>query len=134
MSCPLGPWISTTPLFTALTPASIFVPVTSYHRERFKPVLSSWAGALVLAMLAAFFGTLTQLQFKAVASAVFTVFSALGGDRPVPKVYSSAGELLLQLFSVACSAVGQIGFLNYGISVAPVAYSVPAYQASLIVL
>ena len=42
--------------------------------------------------------------------------------------------LALQLFSVACSAVGQIGFLNYGISVAPVAYSVPAYQASLIVL
>ena len=48
-------------------------------------------------------------------------------------MYRNGGEFFLQLVTVASCAIAQIGFLNYAISVAPVAYSVPAYQAGLLV-
>jgi hypothetical protein len=37
------------------------------------------------------------------------------------------------LVAIAGASIGQIGFLNFAISVAPVAYSVPAYQSVLLV-
>ena len=95
----------------------------------------SWAGALTLACIAATFGALTQLQFKALSSAIMEgledIFDAGRTPRPM---YRNAGELVLQLLTVASSAIAQVGFLNYAISVAPVAYSVPAYQAGLLIV
>ena len=96
--------------------------------------LRSWAGALSLAIISAFFAALSQLQFKSLASAVFSAVTAVGGGEPIPHLYASSSELATQLVSVASAAVAQIGFLNYAISVAPVAYSVPAYQAGLLLL
>jgi hypothetical protein len=94
----------------------------------------SWSGALSLAVAAALWAALTQLQFKALASAIFSTLSALAANQEAPKLYTSTGEFFTQALSVASSAVAQIGFLNSAISSAPVAYTVPAYQAGLLLL
>ena len=95
-------------------------------------MLRHWAGALSLAILSAFYASLTQLQFKGLASAIFDSISALCGGPPADNIYESVGELFAQLLAVASSMVAQVGFLNYAIGAAPVAYSVPAYQAGLL--
>jgi len=111
----------------------IFTLVSIYVKETVQNATRTWAGALSLALCASLFGALTQLQFKALASAIMEAIRDLfdSGTTPLP-MYKNAAELILQLVTVASSAVAQIGFLNYAISVAPVAYSVPAYQAGLL--
>jgi hypothetical protein len=52
----------------------------------------------------------------------------------VDRLYGSPAELSTQLMCVASSGVAQIGFLNFAISGAPVAYTVPAYQSALLML
>ena len=96
-------------------------------------VVRRWHGALVLAILAAMFGSLTQLQFKALAFSVMEGLTDLfdSGQTEAP-AYRNAGELVLQLVTIFSSAIAQVGFLNYAISAAPVAYSVPAYQSCLL--
>lgn len=84
--------------------------------------------------MSAFFAALSQLQFKSLASAVFSAATAISSGAPIPHLYASSTDLATQLVSVASAAIAQIGFLNYAISVAPVAYSVPAYQAGLLLL
>ena len=97
--------------------------------------MRSWWGALTLAILAALFGALTQLQFKAVAAALFSAVRGLSSSpKEHEKLYSSTGEFFVQLLSLASSALAQIGFLKNAVSAAPVAYSVPAYQSALLVL
>ena len=96
--------------------------------------MRSWSGALSLAVAAALWAALTQLQFKALASAIFSTLSALAANQEAPKLYTSTGEFFTQALSVASSAAAQIGFLNSAISSAPVAYTVPAYQAGLLLL
>jgi len=94
----------------------------------------TWMGAAMLALMAALCGALTQLQFKALASAVFEVISSWGNDddADVSKLYNTTGEFVLQLFCVGSSGVAQIGYLNMAITGAPVAYTVPAYQSILL--
>ena len=58
------------------------------------------------------------------------LFDTARTPRPM---YRNSAELCLQLASIASCAIAQVGFLNFAISVAPVAYSVPAYQAGLLI-
>ena len=168
----------------------IFSFVTTYFKDSHPAIgeaLRSWGGALTLSLVAACFGSLTQLQFKALASALMEGVQDLLDSRRTPTpMYNSPAEFVLQLVAVASSAIAQVdarlpprtpppthassphmfflaplfccphlssshlaptslpltlppssapqvGFLNYAISVAPVAYSVPSYQAGLLI-
>ena len=113
------------------SPDALFAIPRVPRRPRLQ-MLRHWAGALSLAVLSAFYASLTQLQFKGLASAIFDSISALCGGPPADGIYDSIGELFAQLLAVASSMVAQVGFLNYAIGAAPVAYSVPAYQAGLL--
>ena len=112
----------------------VFVAITACYKVRTRSILRTWSGALSLAVTSAFFAALSQLQFKSLASAVFSTLSAMADGKEAPKLYESSNQLASQLLSVASAAVAQIGFLNFAISVAPVAYTVPAYQAGLLLL
>lgn len=114
------------PLFLTFYAVSVFKPA------EVRKALRSWIGALALALGAAFCGAVTQLQFKALASALMTILGAMtdagGGRDKIQGLYPSAGVCATQLLCVASTGVAQIGFLNFAISGAPVAYTVPAYQ------
>ena len=98
-----------------------------------KSACCSWSGALSLAIIAAIAAALTQLQFKALSQAVMEVSRRLFDANHVDRqMYQSGGQFVLQLYCITSTATAQIGFLNFAISVAPVAYSVPAYQAALL--
>jgi len=115
------------PLFIAFSIATTFRP------DQIRAVLRSWSGALMLAVMASIYGACMQLQFKAVAAAVMEIMQHLFDNGRNRSMYGTTGEFFLQILTLISSAMAQIGFLNYAISVAPVAYSVPAYQAGLLI-
>jgi len=119
--------VSGGPLFLVFSLASTF------KADEVRETLRSWSGALTLAVVAAIYGACTQLQFKAVAAAVMEIMQHVFDNGRNRSMYASTGEFFLQICTLISSAVAQIGFLNYAISVAPVAYSVPAYQAGLLI-
>jgi len=112
----------------------IFSLTTTFYADSVRATLHSWSGALLLALLAALFAGLTQLQFKALSSALLEGIQVLFDPTHIPhQMYTNTGQFVLQILTVLSSAIAQIGFLNYAISAAPVAYSVPAYQAGLLI-
>jgi len=118
------------PLFLLFYGFSVLRPAET------RKALRSWMGALVLALSAAFFGSVTQLQFKALAHAIVTIVGAMTSETDsgeVRSLYPSAGVCITQLLCAASTGVAQIGFLNFAISGAPVAYTVPAYQSALLI-
>ena len=52
----------------------------------------------------------------------------------IDRLYGSPAELSTQLLCVGSSGLAQIGFLQFALSGAPVAYTVPAYQSALLML
>ena len=119
------------PLFLAFYAFSVCRPAET------RKALRTWMGALGLALAAAGFGSVTQLQFKALANAILTVLTAMTGEHrsysDIKAIYPSSGVCFTQLCCVASTGLAQIGFLNFAISGAPVAYTVPAYQSALLV-
>jgi len=115
----------------------IFYAVSLYKPAETRKALRSWVGALVLALSAALFGAVTQLQFKALAHAIVTVLgvmsSADSNTEHWSSLYPSTVMCVVQLLCAASTGLAQIGFLNFAISGAPVAYTVPAYQSALLV-
>lgn len=124
-------------LFLCIVGGPLFLGfAAAMHTETTSLGCKQWArspaGALTLAMGAALFGALMQVQFKAFASAVLSVLGALYAATPIALPYDSPAEGVRHIFCLLSTGLGQIGFLNISISVAPVTYSVPAYQASLL--
>jgi len=110
----------------------VFALTATYlYQTRIRALLRTWGGALTLALVSALFGALTQLQFKALASVLMSLIThkAQGPQDG----YTGADQVALQVLSLISSGVAQMGFLNYAISVAPVAYSVPSYQSGLLI-
>ena len=115
----------------------IFYTVSVYRAEQTKKALRSWQGALVLALSAAVFGAVTQLQFKSLAAAVVQILQnstnkAGGFQSAASGIYTNSAMVVEQLLCVISTGLAQIGYLNFAISAAPVAYTVPAYQVRLV--
>ena len=132
------PWLYTVCAVAAPSFLAFYAVSVGYPHET-RTLLRSWIGALVLALSAAGFGAVTQLQFKALASAILEALQAIGStDSPpsatIARLYGTPGEFVTQLLCVGSSGLAQIGFLNFAISGAPVAYTVPAYQSALLML
>jgi hypothetical protein len=111
----------------------VFTLLGCCYKKEVRRLRRHWGGALALAAAASTCGAFTQLQFKALASAIVEVVRSPWNDEAkIDELYGSPREMVLQLACVASTGLGQIGFLNYAISGAPVAYTVPAYQAGLL--
>ena len=98
------------------------------HSAALDGFLASPIGSLLAAVAGAMYGGLTQLLFKTAATAVVSFVQTWSFP------YPSGEAMAMQMLCVACTALGQVVFLNVAIASSPVAYAVPAYQSALLLI
>lgn len=113
---------------TGLPMVALLQYMSMWHEAALGAFLASPIGSLLAAVAGAMYGGLTQLLFKTAATAVVSFVQTWRFP------YPSAESMAMQLTCAACTAIGQVVFLNVAIASSPVAYAVPAYQSALLLI